>query len=534
MQLLHRSCLMGRTLALVASPRLVCCRPAALCRRGLALQLRAQAATLTAQPANSVLTTAPPDPTTRPPAKYLGTVMTDGPKPEMDDVTAGMMAGTIPKPGESDRSKFKLHWSVDFWRDFRIPQEMQSDDSSIGTKFQTLASNARKAGVWTSPQSVAYWTYHMGRSTLLALQGFAGLWAAERTAQALAAQTTSSKGRQDTVPRSGGWKTQGILKWGIGPLYEAMAMFWQDYKNITAGAYKLPWDMTTTGHRQWNPLHIFSTARAFISEAVSTLERRNKGLPEDVWLRSPLYPEYYMNTFHYQTDGWLSQQSAQVYELSTETLFVGRQDAMQRQTLIPLADHFRSRPAGAGAPKILEVACGTGRFATFLKDNHPTAQVTALDLSPYYLAEARKNLADWARLRGGSSRTTPPVDAFLQAPAEGIPMPDGHYDAVTCVYLFHELPPEVRRKVAKEMARVVKPGGMVVLTDSAQLGDRPQWDATMGGFSNFNEPYYRSFIATDLGALFEDAGLKADMKLMASSTKVLSFTKPLPASSGAQ
>lgn len=48
---------------------------------------------------------------------------------------------------------------------------------------------------------------------------------------------------------------------------------------------------------------------------------------------------------------------------------------------------------------------------------------------------------------------------------------------VTCIYLFHELPPEVRAKVAKEMARVVKPGGMVVLTDSAQLGDRPAWDA---------------------------------------------------------
>ena len=49
-------------------------------------------------------------------------------------------------------------------------------------------------------------------------------------------------------------------------------------------------------------------------------------------------------------------------------------------------------------------------------------------------------------------------------------------EQVTCIYLFHELPPEVRGQVAKEMARVVKPGGMVVVTDSAQLGDRPVWD----------------------------------------------------------
>ena len=39
---------------------------------------------------------------------------------------------------------------------------------------------------------------------------------------------------------------------------------------------------------------------------------------------------------------------------------------------------------------------------------------------------------------------------------------------VTCVYLFHELPAGVRRAVAAEMARVLRPGGLVVLVDSVQ------------------------------------------------------------------
>ena len=73
---------------------------------------------------------------------------------------------------------------------------------------------------------------------------------------------------------------------------------------------------------------------------------------------------------------------------------------------------------------------------------------------------------------------------------------------VVNVYLFHELPGEVQKRAAKEMARVCKPGGMVILTDSTQLGDRPEWDATLGGFGNFNEPYYVNYIATDLGELF--------------------------------
>ncbi len=40
---------------------------------------------------------------------------------------------------------------------------------------------------------------------------------------------------------------------------------------------------------------------------------------------------------------------------------------MQRQTLVPLAEHMAQRsPTGAGM-KALEVGCGTGRFATFVK-----------------------------------------------------------------------------------------------------------------------------------------------------------------------
>ena len=74
----------------------------------------------------------------------------------------------------------------------------------------------------------------------------------------------------------------------------------QDYKNIEAGLYKLPWDMTTLRNRQYDPLHVLSTAATFASEASNTLKRRFGGTPEKVWLQSSMYPEYYLNTFHYQ------------------------------------------------------------------------------------------------------------------------------------------------------------------------------------------------------------------------------------------
>jgi hypothetical protein len=47
---------------------------------------------------------------------------------------------------------------------------------------------------------------------------------------------------------------------------------------------------------------------------------------------------YYQNDFHFQTDGWFSSKSAKVYEIVTESLFLGCQDAMQRSTLVHIAE----------------------------------------------------------------------------------------------------------------------------------------------------------------------------------------------------
>ena len=78
------------------------------------------------------------------------------------------------------------------------------------------------------------------------------------------------------------------------------ALMTQDYKNIEAGYYKLPWDMTTLRNRQYDPFHVLSTISTFATEASNTLRRRFKGSPERVWMQSSMYPEYYLNTFHYQ------------------------------------------------------------------------------------------------------------------------------------------------------------------------------------------------------------------------------------------
>ena len=61
-------------------------------------------------------------------------------------------------------------------------------------------------------------------------------------------------------------------------------------------------------------------------------------------------------------------------------------------------------------------------------------------------------------------------------------MPDESQDAVTSMFLFHELPPKVRRIVIRECARVLKPGGRLVLVDSLQCGDQADYEGLLDLF----------------------------------------------------
>jgi len=128
-----------------------------------------------------------------------------------------------------------------------------------------------------------------------------------------------------------------------------------------------------------------------------------------------------------------------------------------------------------------------GRYASFLMQNFPEMKLDVLDLSPFYLAEAKKLLgkykvrartilpgiplkhpqsvspapfvdifcrASGARMKfkmahehsAGADKALIFVSYFLQsvtyveAAAEKVPAPGNEYDAITNVYLFHELP----------------------------------------------------------------------------------------------
>jgi ubiquinone/menaquinone biosynthesis C-methylase UbiE len=213
-----------------------------------------------------------------------------------------------------------------------------------------------------------------------------------------------------------------------------------------------------------------------------------KDLPDSVPLER--FPPYFRRTFHWQTDGYFSRRSAEIYDVAVEFLFLGMGDVMRRQVIPPV-----SRFLGNETGRILDVACGTGRTLLQMASTLPSAKLYGLDLSPYYLQVARKLLRDVA-------------DASLVAEnAEHMPFCDDYFDAVTSVYLFHELPRNARRNVFREMFRVIRPGGLIVIQDSAQHVEAGEVAFFLERFADeFHEPFYRDYLRDDLESALTDVG----------------------------
>mmetsp|Transcript_3265 Transcript_3265/g.5920 ORF Transcript_3265/g.5920 Transcript_3265/m.5920 type:complete len:603 (+) Transcript_3265:84-1892(+) len=417
-------------------------------------------------------------------------------------------------PGEAEKQRFQCDPSCEEWKGVRW-------DNSILVNLQTAAEIVAKymPKPFERPdaQAVEFWGKHAARLSYFMTNAVAGL----------AAYGIFGKYKDGLMDDFDDGLFGQLTKSLSGLILDAIKTYEQDWLNIKAGKYAMPWDMAA-GHRQTTLPYALRQSARFVEEAVGTMERRSRAAPEDrkIWMESGggMYPEYYQTNYHYQTDGWMSAKSAAVYETSTETLFLGKQDAMQRASLLPLRDlkGVDGRPA-----KILEVACGTGRFATFIRDNHPDAEVTCVDLSPFYLEAARENDEYW---RNFKSRGRPGISyapaQFVQAAAEALPFETESFDAVVCVYLFHEMPEGARAAAAAEMARVVRPGGTVVLTDSLQHGDRPLLSNNVDKFAKLNEPHVSNYFTTHLADIFEPNGLVCGHKYVTSVSKTLSFTKP--------
>jgi ubiquinone/menaquinone biosynthesis C-methylase UbiE len=210
------------------------------------------------------------------------------------------------------------------------------------------------------------------------------------------------------------------------------------------------------------------------------------------------YPKYYLQNFHHQTNGYLSELSANLYDLQVEILFNGTADPMRRRILAPLKEGLAATEAGQKG-KVLDIACGTGRTLSMVRETLPKASLYGVDLSSTYLRKANELLAERPSV----------LPQLVQANAEQLPFVDNYFEAAVSVFLFHELPAEARQNVINEAYRVTKPGGTFVICDSIQMEDSPEFRVAMENFpAMFHEPYYRHYTTDDLNRRLTEAGFE--------------------------
>ena len=112
--------------------------------------------------------------------------------------------------------------------------------------------------------------------------------------------------------------------------------------------------------------------------------------------------------------------------------------------------------------RVLDLGCGSGRNVAFLAERgHPIAGL-----------DASAQLLKLAAAKVGRS-------ALVRADAVALPFSAATFDAVHCVATLHHLPSETeRRQVVREIVRVLRPGGPVLL--SVWALEQERFQSTVG------------------------------------------------------
>jgi ubiquinone/menaquinone biosynthesis C-methylase UbiE len=113
-------------------------------------------------------------------------------------------------------------------------------------------------------------------------------------------------------------------------------------------------------------------------------------------------------------------------------------------------DLFRRTLRRYGAKRVLDMPIGTGRVAIPLADEF---SIVGGDISPAMLAEGR------SRATGAGAHNI----TWLECSVDKMPFADGQFDAVVTARLFQHVPKDMGPVIVRELSRVVKPGGVVIV-----------------------------------------------------------------------
>jgi ubiquinone/menaquinone biosynthesis C-methylase UbiE len=211
------------------------------------------------------------------------------------------------------------------------------------------------------------------------------------------------------------------------------------------------------------------------------------------------YPDYYLTSFHAYESGNMSWLAA--FELESAAYAVharlwedgGRQgDAKLRQSYHDILKNQLPQPPQT----ILDMGCGVGMSTFALQKLYPQAEITGLDLSPYFLAVAEyRSQQRQANINSGIK----PKINWVHEQAESTNFAYASFDLVSIFLMCHELPQAPTRQIFAEAKRLLRPGGHLAIMDmnpsSEAFKKMPPYILTL---LKSTEPYLDEYFALDI------------------------------------
>lgn len=211
------------------------------------------------------------------------------------------------------------------------------------------------------------------------------------------------------------------------------------------------------------------------------------------------YPDYYLTSFHAYEEGNMGWEPATEVEVAAYAVHAriwpeagAKGDAKLRQSYHDvLKQQILAEPQD-----ILDLGCSVGMSTFALQDTYPNANLTGLELSPYFLAIARYKAQEQY-----------PQIQWVHATAEKTGLSDGSFDLVSACLMFHELPQSAAVEIFREARRLLRPNGHLTIMDmnpqSEVFAKMPPYILTL---LKSTEPYLDQYFGLDVNQALVDAG----------------------------
>ena len=211
------------------------------------------------------------------------------------------------------------------------------------------------------------------------------------------------------------------------------------------------------------------------------------------------YPEYYLTSFHAYESGNLSWLAAWEVESAAYAVHakIWEDAGAKGDSRLRQGYHRVLQQQISDAPQdIVDIGCGVGMSTFALQDIYPEANLTGVDLSPYFLAVARYRGSKLGKKAN-----------WLHGAGEATGLPDNCCDLVSACLVFHELPTTAAKGIIREASRILRPGGYLAIMDmnpqTETFMKMPPYVLTL---LKSTEPYLDQYFALDLDRAFTEAG----------------------------